>query len=796
MACGVVTKGGGCCNKRRTAVTVKPWIWKAIDKKPEKPIIDDKPDETLLGPFKKEPDDDYCFTQLGNRQKPFTLKVSPLARAFMDELKEGRCPPADATVDSILESRKAPLDVPETDALPVPPPKEVVPEDRAKVAIPSQIVGSVPAASYDFCDLTDNMLTVKDDRIRAFMITTSKATIKAGPGVTVKSKADKICLKSPATGAVLRLAPANGENIICTSTLGASKIGPAFCLPIVWDPKDVNAIISAINARTNCKYKLDGKSDTYNRYKSASAEMVNSWFTNENILTANALFNYDDSCPSKWTLSKMYQTIKSLNEKYGIGLTKLQLKPETIFNMTKFPRIIQNEGPERCVMNLRVVFIIEHVIFKIIAPHMGIKNKDKKVALDCLCERFMRKMHPDLPVKYCILGIDQSAFDFSCHYQPAKTVVKDGVSKLYPEAGLLLTEVNIMKKIISVISPTEAAEWLVVMMRERTSVSSTGSFKIGSRAVAEGELKMKTRNNRKSGDRGTSVLNWIVEFLSTISTIFLRPDYIVSGIAARSNKDVPSHMVDSNKLYDTVFCDAETKLVIRSTFQGIFEGDDGLLRLLAVLSLFLKEIEANYHSLGLNCTLECSSSDKETVIEFVGCHLLVDCDGNTMYFDGRGGGAFCALVNKAIVKSSWTMSDAKLADVAASSFHSRVLQFQGKVRWVESYFEKMRDYWVKNGGMYRRELTDQYMGIEERSDYLPDDVQRKLLLLSTGSALELSGAYVEFGETLTMDTRASDILTSMPEGFRAFVSKLVRGGAGPQYGERIKINKVETAELY
>jgi len=773
LATTVKTKWTGfCCAKRKSAVMVKPWIWK---KEAPKVVSDPEPETNVKLPVTNK--EEFAWTQLGSKQKP--LKIDPLIRSFLDELAEGRCPPACATVTTPQSERKEPVDAPVTEA-PTTVVEPVV--DQVKVDIPLPKVRDVPAVSYSFCDLIDIMLVTKDDRIRVPMITTSKATIKAGAGVTVKSNADKITLKSPATGEILKLKPVNGESIVFTSALGATKIGPAFCLPMVWDPKDVNAIISAINARTTCKYKLNGKSDVYNRYRSCSAEMLNSWFTPENIMAADATFNYEESCPKKWKLSKMYATMKGLNETYGIGVTKLQLKPETLFKMGKAPRIIQNEGPERCIMNLRVVYIIEYVIFHIVAPHMGIKNKDKKVVLDLLCKRFKRDMHPGKPVTNCVIGIDQSSFDFSCSYLPAKTVVKDGVTQVYPEAGLMKTEVDIMKKILGVISPSEAMEWTEVMMRERTSAKSVGEFRIGCRAVAQGKLKVRTRNNRKSGDRGTSVLNWIVEFLSTISTIFVRPDYIVAGIASRVGMDVMDHLIDSDKTYETVFKNADGS-AIRSTFQGSFEGDDGLLRLVKEISLFLKEIEENYHQLGLDCTLECSLSDAICVIEFVGCHILVDKDGNTCYYEGRGGGAFCAMINKALVKSSWTMSDALLKDVAASSYHSRALQFQGKVRWVESYFEKLRDYWVSLGGMYRKELVDQYMGIAESTDgYLPESVQRLLLLLSTGSAVELSGDYVEFGETLTVDTRASDILTSMPCGFRKFVSNLVLGGAGPQYG--------------
>jgi len=664
---------------------------------------------------------------------------------------------------------------------PTPPLKRLIDEKISPRSLPSD---GTPTPAKRKPLVIDNLLIPdREGRIRMPMISTAASSLEEIDGVKTRVKGEKFLLKSPATGAILAVKPVGGNSIVLTESLGAKKIGPAFTLPLVWDPRDPNTIITAINVRTQLNHKLDIKSPAYARFMSGMNAMLNLWFTAENILEANNLFYYEQNKPTNWTDSKFYATIKELNETYQLGMTESMIKPEVIFKQEKAARIIQNEGPGRCVRNLRLIFIIEHIIFEMIAPHMCIKNKDKKIVMDEVCHAFRLNVLaaqtcPEKERCYynkCIIGIDAMSFDQHCHYSPPKSSKQkkhefEGTDYKMPENGLLCAEVNILKKIIKIINADEANAWIKMMMIERTSDKTRSFFRFGAKPVGFGKIYLINRNNRKSGDRGTSVLNWIVEFLCTLAAFFAFPADIVADIVRVIT------IIDSLRFSATVFkTNFRTKkgTVIKSTFQGLFEGDDGLVRLARIISQYLKEIEANYIDLGIKVTLECNNQESNSVVEVVGCHVLVNQYGETFYYPDHGGGAHCPLVTKSLCKSSWTMSDQKLVDVAASSYEARALQFAGKIDFIETYYKTCQKYWESMGGNANRTVlgrAGKYMGAATYNIALPDHIQKKLLLLSTGK--NTNSVFTAFNMDVSNQTQVSDIICEFPPGFKITLDKL------------------------
>jgi len=583
-------------------------------------------------------------------------------------------------------------------------------------------------------------------------VTTSQTKMKSST-CKVKEKNDENVHASDSAGPA-PFAPVNGEQVLFTFTEGARRVGPGFAPPIVWDGKAVGTVLTAVETRTKRKYTLNKTSQLYANYINAGKAMATHWFSHDNIKQALHDFDIKNAKPKKWSDNKFDVSYQSLTEHPKLAFAvDWHIKSEVGFKQGKSARIIQNEGPEKCIRNLQVIHVLEEVIFKNIGKDMCIKDEDKRVVLDRLCERFSQKRRPirynkdvkgpvvsdKLIDNFAVFGIDQSAFDFSCTVD-----------------GLLRVEIDLIIKIADFIQCDSKKEWMKELIEDRERFIATGVLRV------DGNLRILVEGlrTRASGDRGTSVLNWIVEFLATITCVFDRPCDIVRDMATSSLNIV-------NPWYKTHFVD-EDGHAIYSFFDGCFEGDDGLIQVVKKLLTKRDKIEENYHTLGLDCTLETSSNDSATVVEFVGCHILFDKLGKT-YYGKDCGGAFVPCINKALVKSSYTLSTQKLADVATSSYHSRYLQFAGKQDWIAGYFKAMRD--AHGGKIIEALFHDAYAGREQNASPLPKKVQDRLLRLSTGLPDERN--FDVFNTSVGVNTSSSDIIADFPRGFMSYVKKLM-----------------------
>lgn len=451
----------------------------------------------------------------------------------------------------------------------------------------------------------------------------------------------------------------------------------------------------------------------------------------------------------------MLNTMKRLNEEYNLGMPPSAfIKKEIIVKQGKAPRIIINEGPERCVNNLLMIYIIENVIFEQVASDMCIKHADKRVVFDRICKRFSRRANRNgksmAPAAF--IGIDQSSFDMS--------------EQFVDHDGLLSAEMMILNRILKVLAPDEC-DWTLNAITERerdTKFQFTVTLCKGFLAQFRARLKGRRRH---SGDRGTSVLNWIVEFLATLSSVYRHPEMIVEDVA---NGTV------WKRTYGTVVDG------INSGFWGVFEGDDGLIRVIMSLLKHLNVIEENYHKLGLDCTLEGAGMGR-AVVEVVGLHLMIE-DGYTIYENEVG--AFCSMVNRSLAKSGWSFSRQPIADAAASYYRSRALEYSGKVRFIYDIYDQLAEWWTKQGGRIVQESEDfdvyKHSG-EESASWLPLERQLQLLQLSTGSASALGGEYGSFAGRINGKSQSGDFIDLMPPGFQDYVMKL-SGNVPPVAPER------------
>jgi len=552
-----------------------------------------------------------------------------------------------------------------------------------------------------------------------------------------------------------------GEPVLFTDNDGPRQIGPVFAYPICYDTKSIGSVVSAVTQRLSVKYKFKPTSKAAMDYDKAVDAMVDTWFTPARIERANADFSYDGSKPKKWSSKRMVDTLLRLNKEYNIKVPEAFIKNEIIVKTGKAPRIIINEGPERCVENLRMVYIVENVIFEQVAKEMNIKHQDKKRVFDEICKLHQRKvkvsssMAGKTPTNIktkdtTFIGIDQTSFDMSETYSEG-----DGTK------GLLSAEMKIMMKILRVINPDEM-DWMNARLSERESESKF-NFVVEYCKGYQELFRIRTKRRRHSGDRGTSVFNWIVEFLSTVTSIFKYPEAVVKAIGNKRNW-INHNGERIHWVFITRFVDSKGA-PIYSSFWGLFEGDDGFIRVDQRLLDHISGIERNFNDLGLTCKLE-FSKNKTYVVEVVGYHVLVH-DGCLVF---ENGGAFMPMFNRSLIKSGWTLSKAALADVGKSYYLSKASEMQGKCKFLYDYFSEVAASWQSG-----RQLEGLDYQMCEDTDWLSEDTQLTMVLLSSGTEQhEVFGNYLSFDMSVTKDTKGSDIITMFPPGFQRAVTALTQ----------------------
>jgi len=155
------------------------------------------------------------------------------------------------------------------------------------------------------------------------------------------------------------------------------------------------------------------------------------------------------------------------------------------------------------------------------------------------------------------------------------------------------------------------------------------------------------------------------------------------------------------------------------------------------------------------------------------------------HFAHTYGGVFCPCINKALLKSSWTLSNGNLADIASSAYWSRMLQFVGKQDWIAGYFRFLSDSWK---GDVSIDLMDAYAGTDdsESSCPLPTWAQRKLLMLSTGE--QDARHFTVYQHNHRHFDKAGDIIYDFPIGFQNAIRALsnCEGATQIQDGKRIR----------
>ena len=533
----------------------------------------------------------------------------------------------------------------------------------------------------------------------------------------------------------------NGSEVRGKTGRGPKKIGPSWSNACCFDTK--STLNNRHAAESRCKVKYDFQPDVgmIKRLLECQNFLLEEWFTPAAIKEArNYFLDLFEAKPKKCAVTKFRETLYDLLTYHEFEDAESFLKFEVINKPGKAPRIVINEGLHRCLSNLLVVVIIEHIVFTN-TKGSNIKHVAKNKFMDDLCKNNQRApLVRGQKEDTVFVEIDQTAFDFSEGYDPTRTDHK----------GLLQIELAIMQKIVDNLGDIADLRAFHEIFHERFEPSKFVSR--GTTLTDFEKIKIfLPRRVRHSGDRFTTCGNFIVECVGTLCCIFERPSEVLKNMSRmhREERNSDGKFVPClNRRFKTLFVYEKTgphPTVREPLFIWIrtwFEGDDGLLRVTRHLKMFEQQIIENYHSLGLDCKLffrEGTWSKPERA-EFCGVHLLT-VNGNTTFYNDKG--AWCPDIVRAMTNHPYTTSalakDSELLpSIAACSYISRALDFAGRVPWVAHIFKSMADEWRR------------YMN----TDDMPDDMQ-------TIKELEMkNGLVTDCVETLfeEYDRRAVEVL--------------------------------------
>lgn len=315
---------------------------------------------------------------------------------------------------------------------------------------------------------------------------------------------------------------------------------------------------------------------------------------------------------------------------------KTQVKVENL-PLDKAPRLIISDQDKGQLLSLCVIKCIEDLLKKRYRRR-NIKGRPKEEAIDDFCKELRQKN-----VCMFIEG-DGSAWDTCC------TLMLRNATE-----NILLF--HVCEQMVSDRFLDEdwaaAVEW--VATKKKVKAKFNNKF---------GEAFLLQINSiRRSGDRGTSCLNWLINFVCWSASLLKNP---------KEAADPTRHR----------FTDKWGK---KRDIRMCFEGDDSGLTVSPPLSKTeCEEVEATWYRYGHNMKLEYGASSGL----FVGVRLAIDKYGPILTPEKKGvwvpeidrallrGGVSCsASVKDALISKS----DVKLKSLASSTALSRAYSFAGKV---------------------------------------------------------------------------------------------------------------------
>lgn len=325
----------------------------------------------------------------------------------------------------------------------------------------------------------------------------------------------------------------------------------------------------------------------------------------------------------------------------------------------KPPRIIIADGDVGQYIHLLPCALLEAGLFEYFKHH-NIKHLAKMDAMAKVQSRMNFTAKDD---RHIVFAGDGSAWD---------TTINEEIQSLIDIPILQ----HICDYLVNSKHPGFSQEWGTYVLKPRAAKKLSVRFRVRHEVIRRILPQM-----RRSGDRGTSVLNWLVNFTMWHAIML----------------DNPAEVVERP---------GRTKFKLRNKVSGnlvsCFEGDDSLLCTdVPIDASFRAHIDRMWSRAGFDMKLEITESG---VLTFVGYDLLVN----------KGIKGYCPELRRALVSSAWTCARVDEGDIprlAYEKFLSRALEFSSANPYAAAYFYACAKHYDKFEGAF---TTDASFAVGER----------------------------------------------------------------------------------
>jgi len=388
------------------------------------------------------------------------------------------------------------------------------------------------------------------------------------------------------------------------------------------------------------------------RFVSAAiSNTKNAPFSSKKIFDCIHEMTYARCKSRKWGDMRMDHAIEALCQRVDPSFRlKASVKPEPMAE-EKAPRLLIADQDEGQIMALLTIFIIEYLIKKHF-PKKGIKGLAKKDALKRVCEECGV---PKKIAKKLITAFegDGTAWDTTCSIEIRDLVENPVIKHVAKHVNAFLHS-----------SPESWADQHVKVCCDKTLTLTFTKNKE--------RMKFIIKAIRRSGHRGTSPLNWWMNFTGWHCAVFEHPEEFL-------NPDV-KWGVDV--------------IGIKRWLASAFEGDDSFLTTAPAVTPELDvAILQFWERIGFNMKIQ--KRDKHAL--FVGYRIALDENGPKK--DAHGNFVFCPEVDRCMCRAGTSTSASsvqafmagdkeKLKKLSGTAAMSRAYEYAGLVPTIsEKYLE-------------------------------------------------------------------------------------------------------------
>ncbi len=352
-----------------------------------------------------------------------------------------------------------------------------------------------------------------------------------------------------------------------------------------------------------------------------------------------------DCKSSKWTPDRFENGMANLLRQIDPTMQfKVAVKAE---NMTagKAPRILIADGDEGQIMALMTIKCIEDILFEVYKDK-SIKHRSKRKAMDDVAKMLRRPNKR----KTAIVEGDGTAWDARCGSE------------------------------IRGITENPIIDWVTSRLTE-TCIIPESWLEAHAQACHDKTLKLFMRTKkvvirpvvdaiRRSGHRGTSVLNWLVNFILWHASVFTDGSCFIDPVCRHG-------------------LDTEGK---QRWFAGAFEGDDSIIGTDELPETLIESIKAFW----LRCGFEMKLIFGKQTAEFTGWILGVDDKGITADYMPD---VLRGLKNSPFSTSRTAIeSDKGRAQVGRDAFLARAHSYVGRNGLMCNHYLKLSKMWAAETG--------------------------------------------------------------------------------------------------